>query len=195
MSRQALKMGGPRTVRAVQVNFADYKSGVLGDSAQNYTEFQLLHSTDGISWTPLADTGAERRDRPNAYFELPAPVRTRFVRYRHGYVAAKNLAIADLRVFGDSGGSAPRAPGGLSARRSSDPRNAIVRWRGVPGAVGYNVRWGIRPDRLTFTYQRFADQGAQVELGSLNAGQQYFVAVEAFDENGVSRLTPVVRLR
>jgi hypothetical protein len=48
---------------------------------------------------------------------------------------------------------------------------------------------------LTLTYQRFADQGTQVELRSLNAGQQYFVAVEAFDENGVSRLTPVVRLR
>jgi hypothetical protein len=57
------------------------------------------------------------------------------------------------------------------------------------------VRWGIRPDRLTLTCQRFADQGTELELKSLNAGQEYFVAVEAFDENGVSRLTPGVRLR
>jgi hypothetical protein len=188
-------LGGPRTVRAVQVNFADYKSGVTGDSPGIYTEFQLLHSTDGSHWAPLADTGAERRDRPNAYFELPAPVRTRFIRYRHGHVAAKTLAIADLRVFGDAGGRAPGSPAGVTARRSADPRNATIGWKAVPGAVGYNIRWGIRPDRLTLTYQRFADQGTQVELRSLTAGQQYFVAVEAFDENGVSPLTPVVRLR
>ena len=188
-------LGGPRTVRAVQVNFADYKSGVPGDSPGIYTEFQLLHSTDGTNWAPLADTGSERRDRPNAYFELPAPVRTQFIRYRHGHIAANNLAIADLRVFGDAGGRAPRAPVGLTARRSADPRNAVIGWKAVPGAVGYNVRWGIRPDRLTLTYQRFADQGTQLELRSLNAGEQYFVAVETFDENGVSPLTPVVRLR
>ena len=184
-------LGGRRTVRAVQVNFADYKSAVPGDSPAVYTEFSLLHSPDGRSWSPLAETGPDRRDRPNAYFELPAPVTTRFIRYRHGHVAARHLAIADIRVFGDAGGAPPPKPGGLAASRSSDPRNASVRWSPVAGAVGYNVRWGIRPDRLTFTYQRFADQGASLELRSLNAGQRYFVAVEAFNENGVSPLTPV----
>jgi xylan 1,4-beta-xylosidase len=64
----------------------------------------------------------------------------------------------------------------------------------VPGAVGYNVRWGIRPDRLTHSYQRFADQGSALELRALNAGQCYFAAIEAFNENGVSSLSPVVAL-
>lgn len=187
-------LGGPRSVRAVQVNFADYRSHVAGDSPSVYTEFQLLHSADGRRWSPLADTGPERRDRANAYFELPAPVTTRFIRYRHGHVAARHLAIADVRVFGTAGGPPPRAPGGFSARRSADPRNAAVRWQPVPGAVGYNVRWGIRPDRLTNSYQRFADQGSALELRALNAGQGYFAAIEAFNENGVSPLSPVVAL-
>jgi hypothetical protein len=185
-------LGGPRSVRAVQVNFADYKSRVPGDLPTNYTEFRLLHSLDGRRWLPLADTGAERRDRPNAYFELPRPVRTRFVRYVHGHVAAAHLAIADLRVFGNSDDPAPSAPSPVTATRSADPRNAVVRWHPVPGAVGYNVRWGIRPDRLTLTYQRFADQGETLELRSLNAGQRYFVAVEAFNERGVSPLSQTV---
>jgi hypothetical protein len=188
-------LGGVRTVRAIQVNFADYKSAVPGDLATNYTEFRLLHSQDGKTWLPLADTGPERRDRPNAYLELPAPVTTRFVRYEHGHVAAKHLAIADLRVFGNAGGKSPAAPATLWASRSADPRNATVRWAAVPGAVGYNVRWGIRPDRLTHTYQRFADSRTELELRALNLGQRYFVAVEAFDENGVSGLTPVRQLR
>jgi hypothetical protein len=61
--------------------------------------------------------------------------------------------------------------------------------------VGYNVLWGIRPDRLTLNYQRWADQGTTLELRALNKGQGYWVAVEAFDENGVSRRTKPVRIR
>jgi len=190
-----IDLGGPRTVRAVQVNFADYRSRVPGDLATNHTQFRLLHSPDGRAWLPLADTGAERRDRPNAYVELPVPVRTRFVRYVHGRVAAAHLAISDLRLFGNADGPVPPAPAAPDAARSADPRNATIRWRPVRGAVGYNVRWGIRPDRLTLTYQRFADQGATLELRSLNAGQRYFVAMEAFNEAGVSKLGPVVELR
>jgi hypothetical protein len=188
-------LGGRRTVRAVQVIFADYKSAVMGDLPGNVTEFRLLHSLDGRSWLPLAETGPDKRDRPNAYFELAAPVTTRFVRYEHGRVAAKHLAIADLRVFGSAGGAPPPAPASLGARRSADPRNAVVNWAPVAGAVGYNVRWGIRPDRLTLTYQRFADRGAELELRALNVGKRYFVAVEAFDENGVSPLTTVQAIR
>jgi xylan 1,4-beta-xylosidase len=112
----------------------------------------------------------------------------------HDHVAAASLAIADLRVFGNADGALPPVPGAVNATRSSDERNATVRWRPVPGAVGYNVRWGIRPDRLTHTYQRFANQGTSLELRSLNVGQHYFIAVEAFNETGVSQLSSVVRL-
>jgi hypothetical protein len=60
--------------------------------------------------------------------------------------------------------------------------------------VGYNVLWGIRPDRLHQTYQRFADQGTTLELRALTVGQDYYFAVEAFDQNGVSARSPVVHL-
>ena len=189
-----LDLGATKTVRAVQVNFADYKSSRYADSPDIYTEFRLLHSPNGKQWLPLARTEGEKRDRPNAYFQLPAPVRTRFVRYEHGHIGGANLAISDLRVFGSAGGKSPVTPSAVSAARSSDPRNTIVRWRPVPGATGYNVRWGIRPDRLTLSYQRFADDGTELELRALNAGQTYHVAVEAFDESGVSRLSRVVAL-
>jgi xylan 1,4-beta-xylosidase len=178
-------LGGPRILRAVQVNFADYLSGRFGDAPDNYTEFKLEWSADGRRWQSLAKTGPERRDRPNAYFQLPKPVRARFVRYVHGHVGAAHLAISDLRVFGDAGGPAPKTPGNVAAVRS-DPRMMTVSWRGVADAVGYNVRWGVRPDRLNLCYQVFADQATQIEVRALNVGVPYFVAVEAFDENGVS---------
>ena len=69
----------------------------------------------------------------------------------------------------------------------------------MAGAVGYNVRWGIRPDRLALTYQLFADdprlaRGGALDLRALTKGQGYYVAVEAFDQSGVSKLSKVVRM-
>ena len=90
---------------------------------------------DGKRWQPLATTGPERRDRPNAYFQLPSPVRARYVRYVHGHVGAAHLAISDLRVFGDAGGSAPRAPANVKAVRA-ESRMMTVSWQRVPGRSG-----------------------------------------------------------
>ena len=88
----------------------------------------------------------------------------------------------------------------MAAVRDKDERNATIRWRKVPGATGYNIRWGIRPDRLTLTYQLFADglgnaATLEKELRALNAGVPYYVAVEAFNETGVSKLSRTVRVR
>jgi hypothetical protein len=81
------------------------------------------------------------------------------------------------------------------AQRDRDERNAGLRWEPVPGVVGYNVRWGISPTKLYQTYQRFADQGTTLELRALTLGQAYWVAIESFDENGVSPLSEAVPLR
>jgi xylan 1,4-beta-xylosidase len=91
--------------------------------------------------------------------------------------------------------AAPAAPAGLTARRERDQRNAGVSWKPVRGAVGYNVRWGISPSKLYQTYQRFADEGTTLELRALTVGQAYWAAIESFDENGVSTLSPVVPIR
>jgi xylan 1,4-beta-xylosidase len=187
-------LGGARTLRAVQVNFADYLSGRYADAPDIYTEFTLESSLDGKRWQPLASTGPDRRDRPNAYFQLPAPLRARYVRYVHGHVGAAHLAISDLRVFGDAGGSAPGAPANVEVLRP-EPRMMTVSWRRVPAAVGYNVRWGVKPDRLNLTYQVFADRGTTLEVRALSAGVGYYVAVEAFNENGVSAPGKVVPVR
>jgi hypothetical protein len=57
------------------------------------------------------------------------------------------------------------------------------------------VRWGIEPDRLTLCYQVFADRGTSLDIRALNAGVGYHVAVEAFNENGVSALSKAVFVR
>jgi hypothetical protein len=122
-------------------------------------------------------------------------VRTRYIRYDHEYVASPNLAIGDIRVFGNGEGKAPRTPGGLTVRRAADARNAFVSWKPVRGAVGYNIPWGIKPNKLYQTYQVFADRPQPLEIRALTAGQDYWFAIEAFGENGVSKVSAPVYVR
>lgn len=191
-----LDLGGTKTVHAVQVNFADYQSGIYAERADIRTRFRILTSVDGTDWRVFADLSASERDRPNAYVEGQA-TSARFVRYEHGEVAAANLAISDLRVFGTAEGDAPRRPG-LQVRRAEDDRNAMVTIQPVPGALGYNVRWGIGRDRLFLTYQVYADDLAtmndRLEVRALNKGVDYWFAIEAFSASGVSPLSRVVSL-
>jgi xylan 1,4-beta-xylosidase len=51
----------------------------------------------------------------------------------------------------------------------------------------------VKPGRLNLCYQVFArppaEGGTKIDIRALNAGVTYYVAVEAFDENGVSPLS------
>ena len=189
-------LGREYGVKAIQVDYADYKSGLYGTDSTVYTQFRLRVSRDGKVWTTVADlTRAPRRDRPNAYVELATPQRARFVRYEHIHVGAANLAISDIRVFGNGTGGRPATPAHLVAKRDRDERNAAISWDSVPNAVGYNVRWGIAPGKLFETYQRFADEGTTLDLRALTVGQAYWVAIESFDENGVSTLSAPIPIR
>ena len=187
-----LDLGRAYDLKAIQVNYADYKSGLYGTDSTVVTRFRLSASADGNQWKTVGDLSREQRDRPNAYIELSTPTRARFVRYEHIHVGAANLAISDIRVFGNGNGRPPAVPAGVTARRDRDERNATITWQAVPGIVGYNVRWGISPSKLYQTYQRFADQGTTLELRALTVGQNYWAAIESFDENGVSKISPTV---
>jgi len=134
-------------VKALQVNYTDYQSNIFVNDSTVYTQFRVSGSTDGERWQPLADLSRERRDRPNAYVELPQPVRARYIRYEHRYVASAHLAISDFRIFGNGPGTASRTPGRLAVRHDRDRRNVFITWERVPGAVGYNILWGIAPEQ------------------------------------------------
>jgi hypothetical protein len=176
-----------QTIHAVQVNFTDYKSNIYdGFDPKIYTRFKIYTSLDGKQWKKEFDLSNEKRDRPNAYLELPQPVKARYIKYEHIYVASPNLAISDIRVFGKGSGKTPRTPAKFSAARDSDPRNAFIKWQKVPGASGYNILWGIAKDKLYQTYQVFADQPESLEVRALTKGVSYYFAIEAFSENGVS---------
>jgi len=190
-------LGAAYDIRAVQVDYFDYKLAIFNSDSTVYTQFKILASRDNKTWETVADlTKQPKKDHACAFVEIPlradgSPVRARYVRYEHVYTAGKHLSINAFRVFGNGLGKAPATPT-MTAKRQPDQRNADLTWKKVPGATGYNIRWGIAPDKLYQTYQFWNDQPATFELRALNVGVPYYFAVEAFNETGVSGLSEVV---
>ena len=182
----------PQEVHSLQINYTDYKSDIY-DSAlpKVYIQYRIYASADGKNWTKIVDNTNEKRDRPNAYEELAKPVRARYIKFENVHVPMPNLAISDIRVFGKGTGKAPVTPQELTVSRQIDDRNADISWQKVPDAVGYNILWGIAPDKLYQTYQIWGDAPSNLELRALTVGQKYYFAIEAFNENGVSAVSPL----
>ena len=178
-------------VKAVQVNYIDFKNNVYDSDSSVYTQFKIYGSLDGKKWSLLKDLSKEpKRDRACAYVEI-TPTRARYIKYEHVYVRAVNLAIGEIRVFGNGYGSLPSIPLEFKIKRQTDDRNADISWNKVADATGYNVLWGIAKDKLYQTYQMSANDN-NLALRALNKGVKYFYAIEAFNENGVGKISPVL---
>ena len=178
-----IDLENPARVCAVQVNYHDYRSDMYGRIPGLRHRYVIEGSTDGETWNTLVDRKSSYKDTPNDYVELETPATVRYVRYRNIDVPTPNLAISELRVFGLGFGKAPRRPGKLTLDHA-DRRDITIRWEPVKGAQGYNVLWGIAPDKLYSSWMVY--DGTELLMKSLTTDQDYYFAVEAFNENGVS---------
>ena len=181
----------PGKVYAVQVNYHDYKSNLYGRVPGLYHRYLFEGSVDGEKWQALVDRRNSFRDVPNDYVELSSPQTVRYIRYKNIHVPTPNLAISGLRVFGLGTGKAPTVVKNLSVKRYQDRRDALVTWEQQKNCQGYNVLWGIAPDKLYSSWMVY-DKNS-LELKSLTVDQTYYFAVEAFNENGLSERTKVIK--
>ena len=183
-------------VKSFQINYTDYKSDIYDSSLPKvYIQFKVYTSLDNKIWTIVADNTNEKRDRPNAYEELVKPIKARYVKFENIHVPMPNLAISDIRIFGNGYEKPLEISQNLTVIRQKDERNADISWQKVPNAVGYNIVWGIAPDKLYQTYQVWGDAPQTLELRALTVGQKYYFAIEAFNENGVSKVSEVIGAR
>lgn len=181
----------PGKVYAIQLNYHDYKSNLYGRVPGLYHRYLLEGSVDGKKWQTLVDRRNSFRDVPNDYVELGTPQTVRYIRYKNIHVPTPNLAISGLRVFGVGQGKGPTPVKNLSVKRDQDRRDALISWEPQKNCQGYNVLWGIAPDKLYSSWMVY-DKNS-LELKSLTVDQTYYFAIEAFNENGVSERTKVVK--
>jgi hypothetical protein len=178
-------------VYAIQVNYHDYKSNLYGKVPGLYHRYLIEGSADGEKWQTLVDRRNSFRDVPNDYVELGSPQTVRYIRYKNIHVPTPSLSISGLRVFGLGSGKAPTVVKNLLVKRYQDRRDALITWEQQKNCQGYNVLWGIAPDKLYSSWMVY-DKNS-LELKSLTVDQTYYFAVEAFNENGVSEKTRVVK--
>lgn len=187
-------LGKAENVRSIQVNFADealspefppeeYGSDrgdrriELEPQISNYT---LEASIDGEHWTVLETVS---RECSNGYYEYPEGISARFVRVTGGELPyGQVMRISGLRVFGNGSGE-KCAAAQAKAKRIND-LEAVVSWEPIENAQGCNVRYGIAPDKLYMSWMVYGAD--EVKLTTLIKGQEYYVCVDSFNENGIT---------
>lgn len=180
-------------INAIQINYNDYKSGMFGRYEGLYHRYTVEGSNDQSDWTLIIDKRNSFKDTPNDYVELDQPTHFRYLRFRNYHVPTPFLSLSAIRVFGKGSGQQPKNVLKFSVNRKKDKRDATINWLPNQNAQGYNIFWGIAPDKLYSTWMVYGDEGL-LELKNLNVGQKYYFAIEAFNENGISKLSHIIEV-
>ncbi|MDH6356736.1 family 43 glycosylhydrolase [Parabacteroides sp. PF5-9] len=187
-----IDLESPATVYAVQVNYHDYQSNMYGRIPGLRHRYAIEGSLNGKEWQVLVDRRENYKDVPNDYVQLDTPTYVRYIRYKNSEIPTPNLAISDLRVFGKGAGKKPSGVKNFQVKRQDDRRDALITWDSGKDCQGYNIRWGIAPDKLYSSWLVYDKN--ELLLKSLTTDQRYYFAVEAFNENGVSELTRIIEI-
>lgn len=198
-----LDLGDTYQVFAVQINFSevgipmlkvdkkdrsDFTTGnrYIDLNSQLKTRYLLEGSVDGSEWFTVADKREADLDLSHDYLRLDG----REIRYLR--ITAEELpygeafALSGLRVFGIGNGKKPCSVNTFTAEYT-DPMTAKLTWEPVPGAMGYDVKYGIAPDKLYSSHMVY--DVSEAMLTTLNKGQQYYVRIDSFNEAGISEGT------
>ena len=187
-------LGKAEDVRAIQVNFADealspeFPAGEYGSDrgdrrielAPQISEYSLEASADGEQWTVLEEVS---RECSNGYHEFTDGFSARYIRVvgrklPYGQV----MRISGLRVFGNGCGEACTAAQAKAVRIND--LEALITWAHIPNAQGCNIRYGTAPDKLYMSWMVYGAD--EVKLTTLIKGQEYYVCVDSFIENGIT---------
>ena len=187
-----IDLGSTSQVHAIQLNYHDHESDMYGRIPGLYHRYTIEGSADGKGWNTIVDRSNNYKDVPNDYVELGVPANARYIRYQNIHVPTPHLAVSGLRVFGLGQGKAPAPVKDFKVDRKQDRRDAMITWEPQKNVQGYNVIWGIAPDKLYSSWMVYGDN--ELLLKSLTIDQGYYFTVEAFNENGVSERAKPIKI-
>ena len=153
------------------------------------TRFLAEYSVDGANWQTLCDCRDAETDNSHPYMLFAEGARARYIRITSAELPyGSRFALSGVRVFGLGDGSLPaRAADACVTRYDELTKKAV--WAAAAGAVGYNLRYGVAPDKLYSSIQIY--EKCEALLTGLNAGEPYWLCVDSFNENGVTAGTAV----
>lgn len=194
-------LGEAMTVNAVQINFADDPAAeiscpgklVSGPDMERYidmatmrTRWLLESSLDGIDWSVFKDKREADTDLSHDLVVNKGGVEARYIRITVEEVPyGVAPCVSGLRVFGKGKGEKPKAPA-ATVKRIGD-LDLSVSIEPSDDALGYNILWGHRPDKLYHSYMVMGNGIDDKHIGALVKGQPCCVRVDSFNENGIAQ--------
>lgn len=191
-----IDLGQVFDVHAIQINFADdhidipCPGRIVGGSQARYieerdrtTQWKLTGSIDGKNWFVIEDKSDATTDLSHDFILREEGFRARFLRLTDMAVPyGQRPCVSGLRVFGLGQGEKPAVPS-FTARRDGD-LDMTVSIEAQENTLGYNILFGNSPEKLYHSYMTF--RAGNQRVGALIKGRNYFVRVDAFNENGIT---------
>lgn len=185
-------LGNISTVHAVQINYADQDAVFLGKTTDQFHQYKLYYSTDGVKWNVLVDKSANKTDVPHDYIELAKPIQARYIKMENVHIPSGKFAISALRVFGSGNGAKPDAVKEFVVLRTEkDKRSAWLKWSPVDNAYAYNIYLGTDLDKL-YTCIMVHDANDYYYKG-MDLKKTYYYRIEAINENGISASSKIIK--
>ncbi len=181
------------SVYAVQINYADQNAELKGKHTDLFHQYIIYHSNDGRKWEILADKSKNKTDVPHDYVELPNPVQARYLKIENVHVPTGKFALSGFRVFGKGSGNVPdTVENFIVLRGESERRNAWIKWKQSDDAVGYTIYTGSEPDKLYNNILIYNSN--EYYFTGMDKDRAYYFQIEAFNENGISNRSKVVKV-
>ena len=189
-------LGSVFDVHAVQVNFADDRIDLpcpgeirpgsqarYIEEAEYATQWKLEGSIDGESWFVIEDKSDAGTDLSHDLIVCEEGFAARYLRLSDMAVPyGQNPCVSGLRVFGLGDGEKPDMHA-FTATRIGD-LDMVVQIKEQPDTLGYNILFGTSPEKLYHSSMVFT--AGSHRIGALIKDRDYFVRVDAFNENGVT---------
>ena len=147
------------------------------------TRWKLTGSADGETWTVIEDKTCVGTDLSHDLVVIEDGMQLRYLMLSEIELPyGQAPCVSGLRVFGKGDGNAPETPS-FSAVRTGDI-DMEVSIEPQEDTVGYNILFGSSPDKLYHSYMIFGS--GKKRVGALIKGREYYVRVDAFNENGIT---------
>jgi xylan 1,4-beta-xylosidase len=186
-------LGKRSAVKAIQINYADQDAEFMGKSSGVFHQYIIYNSDDGKKWNVLIDKSTNMADVPHDYIELPNPVQTRYLKIENIKMPTGKFALSGFRVFGNGHGALPdTVKNFMVLRGDSERRNAWIKWNMNGDAIGYTIYFGIEPDKLYSNILVYNKN--EYYFNAMDKSLPYYFQIEAFNENGISARSAVIKI-
>ncbi|MCB0372086.1 MAG: discoidin domain-containing protein, partial [Muricauda sp.] len=189
-------LGEVSTIHAIQINYADQDAEFMGKSEGVFHQYKIYGSMDGKKWSVLVDKSNNKTDVPHDYIELKQPEKARYLKIENIKMPTGKFALSGFRVFGKGAGEKPAPVEDFIVLRSSpkkfgERRNSWLRWKQNDLADGYVIYFGKSADKL---YGSIMVYGAnEYYFSGMDRTDTYYFQIEAFNNNGISERSAVVK--